>query len=509
MIGEYFLDQCLSVVCCSNHSTYKKIRELCNDIRYIIDLYKKQIEDDKVPLEFKTKLDITYLLCKKVEDRNFNIDEFLEKLGTSKYKDMVPILHSKKKEFTNDELEAIYNMVSEKKKLFQMTLNTAELNKLLSDIETGNYEDTSDITNKWEQKISDTYSLIRAVNRTEMINNAAHLDLLNDDYTAIMDKYTKQIDNRDIIQTGYEKLDSSLPTRGFEKRRLYIFGGSSGVGKSALLINLICNAMKTNTNKETDNPNIYLYITCENLIDESLIRFYCCLTGVSSHEILTRLKDTDKKFDIKSEISTYLKKYNSNVIFYYAMGRKVTLNEIEAIIDNIKSSKNANGKPTNLKAVYLDYLDLIRSGNMNEEYRIELGTVTQGFKNFSIAYDICFVTATQLNRSGYESDMASLTQIGESIRKVEDADFICFLQNITGEDIVENVYDKVHVYKKIRATILKNRNGESGQVFYVGLLKTIDGNPAFNYTMKQLTDAGASLTVQETGELISKSNFLI
>ncbi len=70
-----------------------------------------------------------------------------------------------------------------------------------------------------------------------------------------------------------------------------MIGGCSGVGKSAFLMNLMCNSAKLNENKDC-KPKTFLYITAENLIDESWARYYCCITGETYTSLLERIKTT-------------------------------------------------------------------------------------------------------------------------------------------------------------------------------------------------------------------------
>ena len=62
---------------------------------------------------------------------------------------------------------------------------------------------------------------------------------------------------------------------------------------TAVIINLIKNAVDKNLLRKDENMSIYIYISLENLIDESLIRLYSCLTNKVTDKII---KNYDVEF---------------------------------------------------------------------------------------------------------------------------------------------------------------------------------------------------------------------
>jgi len=85
-------------------------------------------------------------------------------------------------------------------------------------------------------------------------------------------------------------------------------------------------------------------------------------------------------------------------------------------------------------------------------YRIELGDITLGLKALAVEYNIPVITLTQLSRSAYRTEKANelnLDQMGESIKKVEHADFVALL-------IKDSITDTLVLMK-----VAKNRSGKS------------------------------------------------
>ena len=87
-----------------------------------------------------------------------------------------------------------------------------------------------------------------------------------------------------------------------------------------------------------------------------------------------------------------------------------------------------------LKGVYVDYLDLLRAGQVFDLHRLEMGQVTIDMKVAAVMQGIPWVTVTQLNRGAYDpKENLSLANMSESIKKVEHSDFVGILKNLTQE----------------------------------------------------------------------------
>ena len=113
--------------------------------------------------------------------------------------------------------------------------------------------------------------------------------------------------------------------------------------------------------------------------------------------------------------------------------RRTTLRDLESIIETVKKEHGES-----FEVVYMDYLDLFSTG-MNLELRHELGLISQEFKNFAVIYDVSVISVTQLNRGGYDKNgTPDLTQMGEAMKKVDNADLVMFLQR-SGENNVETI----------------------------------------------------------------------
>jgi len=500
MIGEEFIDVCLKACCSIDNRKYTKSKELFNNIYTIFKIYNKENEKEDVPTEFKDKFELTmYLSAYRTQASYFDYNYFADRISKGKFKDFLPLIKEKVMDLDEEEIEKIFIFVLDKRKVLEITKGSKEMELLLEDLYSGNYLDDKEIISRWETSLEYLHKNMVEIKKIELMSEVSSLDMLNDDLFPVLEKFRENIDERNTLKTGYSDLEKRLSAKGFEKRRLYMIGGCSGVGKSAFLMNLMCNSAKLNEDKDC-KPKTFLYITAENLIDESWARYYCCITGETYSSLMEKIKETfdiaekykesdpskykeiiyEFKNDLDDKAKRILKECNSNIIFKYVQPRKTTVRDIEAIIDAVKSENN-------IQAVYLDYLDLFSTG-LNLDIRLEQAYIAQEFKNIAVSSNVVLVTVTQLNKEGYNSNSApSVTSMGESMKKVDHSDFVLFLQTAEKEKDVISLSDIPTEIKKIRMTLLKNRNGKTGDVNYLMMKsKTSSGIDLFNYRIEQI-----------------------
>lgn len=488
MITESFLDNCFKYLC-SVPIGYKKSKELFSTMNEILIMYGINNEkfnkfnfNNEINPSFNDKYEFIKFFSKfrSSNCQNFDMKFFIDIISVGRFSSYADIIPNKIEETSDLEIDNfLTEFIIPKKLLYEILVDREGFKKLLNDIEHNNFDDQYEVIEKWINEIQKHHNNILNIKRTESIKDAICLDLLNDDYEPALERYRSNTLDEGVIVSGFSLFDESFPHGGFEKRRLYIFGGETGVGKSVLLQNILTNTVKHPKNlsrliEDTEKQKVHLFITAENLIDESLIRFYCSSTGKVHKDIVHELKENNA-FSIKSEITKILKESNSNILFYYVQSRVATLSDIETLIENVREKYS-------LESLFIDYLDLIRSGT-ETEMRHELGEVTLGFKRFAVNYNIPVITVTQLNRTGYGANgPATLTSMSESMRKANDADFVAFLQNHKDNYIkFTNDMGEVVEGTPVRVTVLKNRNGTTGHYSNLFLTKKIDGEDKFNY----------------------------
>lgn len=479
MIGEYFIDQCLTA-CISLKSETRKTTEVIDSILYILNWSKKEIPKDNFPIEFSNKFDLLFYVAKYREDhRNFDLQRMVAGLQSGKFANMIPLIEAKDIQLDEKEQKDLLTQIYKKRKLCELTVGKREITQKLTDLESGFHSDDEEMIEVWESMVNTLHTQLVNVKKLESLEEVSFLDIMVDDFEPVMTKLRSQSDKSESVKSGYHFLYDSLPAGGFEPCRLYLIGGTSGVGKSAILANFIGNAVTQTPPKLNGKKDVFLYITAENLIDETVERLYCLMTGESLSR--TKNKYNDPDFTMKTDLVNIVGQTGGNIQMYYVQPKKTTLRDIETLVDRVISSG------CNLKAVYLDYLDIIRSGMNLSDLRHELGEVAIGLKNLAVIYRVPVITATQLNRAGYNpEEEASLTQMSESMQKIDNSDFVLFLQNHKEPTIgIPTEMGIPKQCKHIKMTILKNRNGPINRSCNVIMQERIGSEEIFNFRIEE------------------------
>jgi replicative DNA helicase len=498
MIGEYFLDICMSA-CCSIDNTRKNYKEIFENIHKIFSKYRESLPKTS-STDFADKIEFIYYFSGiRYKRPDLTFEQICNAMQSGKLGKYLPILETKRMEMSNTDIENIFSTVVEKKKLIDLLSGKDTIIKLLNDIDIGNYTNETDIIDYWETAVTNLYKNIMDSKNSESLEKVSSLDLESDALDSVIERIHQNVNTDKTIKSGFRYITENCMAKGYERGRYYLVGGCSGVGKSTFLVGEIRSALE-GAGRNCDEKRVYLYITAENLIDETWCRFYCCLTGKPYDTLLKEINNRFKELEdegldkespeymktissisrqYKEEVNKILVDRNCNVIFKYVQPGRTTVSDVEAIL---KETKEQYGDT--FEAVYIDYLDLFSTG-MNLDLRLELGVVSRQFKLFSVIFNIAVISATQLNREGYDPKIpAKLTQMGESMKKVDEADLILFLQ-LADEAQDLNVGDEV--ITKIRMTILKNRSGSTAPTSYAKITKKVNGVSAFNYRIEEMT----------------------
>ena len=159
----------------------------------------------------------------------------------------------------------------------------------------------------------------------------------------------------------------------------------------------------------SEPQRLFLYVTLENYVYETWMRIYCDLTKKTKGEMLAKLRDASvTSKDIQNEIEQILAPYNCSIHVEYFPSNTISPGNIAALIQKY----NRNPLHRAVKAVYVDYLDLLQPDEKGEMYRLDLGAITSRLKTISASFEIPIITATQLNREAYRKEKKRTRNLG-------------------------------------------------------------------------------------------------
>lgn len=477
MLTDSFINSCFSLILGKNTSNLHI--SVFRDIVDIVKFYKEK-EKSEIPIQIKNKLEIlekTSLLRASGYLADYVYNDLHE---GEKNKDLFEFIdYRHEEELDEKNIIDIVDQIRDKKKLSYLFSNYINVGNFIETVRNGTYNSSKELIRNYEKYVKELYRNFMSLSRIEEAENSSNLDLSRDEFKYVIDAIKKQCNREDTIKTGFPILDETVFTfGGLERKRLYILGGGSGSGKSTFLLNIIeKNFTKTNYNKviellkeeykildegteeekieviknkkirkENKAKDIMIYITLENTIDESLLRLYQIITGCNAVEAVNRISSNPEEFENLFSTISYIS--NTSIILKYFPKYSITPSDVYRIIDDIVSDY----PDANIKAIFLDYLDLLKGDIVFNEYRLELSAITSSLKDLAISYNTPLLTVTQLIREVYvknpDSKSLNLGFISEAIKKVDHADFVALMNH----DQVET--NTVHMF------IGKNRNGK-------------------------------------------------
>lgn len=375
--------------------------------------YLASIADTVKPAYFKSKViaNIFNIVKDFTEKRNKlpTVTEIKTYLVTdeqkTEFKQLVQSFSEIDKVLDKDELYENTERFLKEKAVYHTMLDVA------SDVSKGEV-DTSDVLNKFEKSCN--ISLVTDLG----LDLFGNIDTVIDDLNAV-EKH---------IPSKWEWLDETLGGGFLETgKALYVFAGETNIGKSIFLGNIA-------TNIASQGKNVLL-VTLE--MSELLYARRICtnVTKIPMKELA--VNEHSLRQSISSETGKiFIKEFPPSTI---------TPNQLKAFI------KKFGERGIKLDAIVLDYLNLLHSTIGNNSYE-RIKNVTEQVRAMSYLFNCPIISATQLNRSGFDQENPDLATISESIGLAATADVIASIYQ-NDEDREMNI---------IRLGMMKNRYGARG-----------------------------------------------
>ena len=451
MITEQLVNLCNLLILSDNDAVTPSV---IRDIDTIINNQKKE----DVPILFRKKYELCQVLCReKIEDHKSDSNHLLDAVQASgHFSDISNYINGlSERKLEPERISKAIDSIAVRKLYLQIDNGGKQLDSFLSKYRNNDYSNLDDALRDWTNIINGIQSDIIKKQRDRDLNSITQLDLSRDDFSPVINQIKVSYSGLDSVPSGYSDLDSYI-NGGFAPARLYIFGATSGGGKSVMLINLVKNAVENCKKRDGEIPT-FVYITLENLIDETLMRLYCCLTEQTTKSVIDHY-DTEK-YKIQQVIKSWLANNGCNIVFIYKKPQMTTTTDIMGYCDQIKAI-NDN---VSIKGIYVDYLDLLKANRTTayDAYRLELGDITMDLKVMAVLSRCPVLTVTQLTRNSYNTrDQMTLANIGESMKKVDNADFVALFQTKDQEnEKTGNLRNTFDDETELLLTIKKNRSG--------------------------------------------------
>lgn len=362
------------------------------------------------------------------------------------FKSTVAMFEGFDKNFNKDELYQNTEKFLKEKAVYNTLLEVA-------DQASNENVDTGDILNKFEKSCN--------------ITLATDIGL---DYFNEIDRHINDLKTQDeTIPSGWPWLDKKLDGGFLEQgRSIYVFAGETNIGKSIFLGNIAKNI--------ADQGKTVLLISLEM---SELVYAKRITTNLTQIPIRQLHKRTD---DIEDAVQQYRSSNSkSRVIVKEFPPSTVTCRHIKGYI------KKLTDKGVKLDAIVVDYVNLLKSEVGTNSYE-RIKYATEELRALSYVFECPIITATQLNRSGYNEVNPGLDTVGESYGLAATADAIFSIWR-EEEDIEMGV---------IKLGVMKNRFGEN----YGSVIMEI------NYDTLTLSESSEQLQNVDMTETINSLDML-
>ena len=246
--------------------------------------------------------------------------------------------------------------------------------------------------------------------------------------------HEKLIDNLQIeeptISSGWTWVDDKLDGGFLENgRSIYVFAGETNVGKSVFLGNVAVNMAKQGKTVLVVSLEMSEFMYARRLAGN--------LTGIEINSL--RLEIPELRSKLKDEI---VKNPKGKILIKEFPPSTITASQLGAYMKKVEQ------KGIKIDALVLDYVNLMHSPIGNNSYE-RVKYATEQVRALSYTFNCPIITATQLNRSGYDTQDPGLDTIGESMGLAMTADAIF--------SIYQNEDDRG--LDQIRLGVMKNRFG--------------------------------------------------
>lgn len=226
-------------------------------------------------------------------------------------------------------------------------------------------------------------------------------DLLNR-----VDDHVKELQEKDkTISIGWpwldEKLDGGLLEEG---RALYVFAGETNIGKSIVLGNIALNIAK--------QGKTVLLVSLEMSEKMYCKRLSSSMSQIPINELVSNPEE------LRQQLHQYKREHApARVLVKEFPPNTITANNLKGFAKKISSTG------VKLDCIVLDYVNLLHSNTGNNSYE-RVKHATEKLRALSYEFSCPIVTATQLNRSGYNEVNPTLDTVSESIGLAATADAV-------------------------------------------------------------------------------------
>ena len=405
------------------------------------------------------------------------------------------------------EIEYVTNFIYDSLKWNFISAQGNNLSDLLAQFKVADFYTKQDIVPRIGEMIQFFQNKFREMN---FISNATDMVFSLEDgnfENCITETYNMITNPSRRLQSGMQGLNEMIGG-GFESGRVYMFLGTSGIGKSKLLLNIMYQIKNYNFNYKPKDPSkrpCVVMLTMENTVVETIQRLYDLavennygMTNYNLDEVISQLRNEGQlKITDSSPI---------DLVITYKPNKSVDTSYLYTLCDTLEDQ----GKE--VICIIQDHVKRIRSIDRNTDVRLELGDIVNEMKSFAAIKDIPVITCSHLNRDASrtleELDRKKNQDTGKALGKSNIGESMLMIDNLDFGIIITLDYDKdERLYMAFNAVKTRAKTDRTYivQPFVPGntmrLVEDYGGIPQFKDTLHTAVDLnrGSSSIVKISG----------
>jgi len=250
-------------------------------------------------------------------------------------------------------------------------------------------------------------TLIETLKEAIMIKLDRNIGL--DYFDDVEGRLRRMLENDKPISTGWPTVDNVLGG-GITRREMLLFLGTSGVGKSIVMLNQAKNLLEQGFNG--------VYYTLEMSEDVVAQRLDMMISGIGFNKVLSQI-------DYVAGAIALQKPKMGNMLIKYFPASTTTALDLSA---NIKEIELETGWVPDF--IIIDYLDLMAPINRTagkDNLFIREKYIAEEVRNLGGDFDAMIITASQMNRSAVNAENHDHSMVSGGISKINTAGWVISL----------------------------------------------------------------------------------
>lgn len=296
-------------------------------------------------------------------------------------------------DLNSNEIEYIHDLIKETVQYEFVYQSVDDLLDICTRFQTSDYLSRGKIVEELEDRIDQLKTNFR---QSRVNNNAINMEFSLKEgvfENAITDTYNIITNPSRRLRCGMQGLNM-MTGGGFENGRVYMLMGTSGVGKSITLLNLIYQIKMYNSNYKTKDPTktpCIVLLTMENTVVETITRLFDLVvpdaSGMENYQIDEVIQKLREEGNLKVTSESPI-----DIVIRYKANKSVDTSYLYTLYDDLSD------EGYEVICLVQDHVKRIRSISPNPDIRLELGDIVNELKVFAAEKDIPVISNTHLNR---------------------------------------------------------------------------------------------------------------